>query len=744
MHARHDQFEFTSECTIATRPSLMTECTCKNNDDEVDCTSTTTYGSQRSPLDKEHANDVHCRFAGLEVESKEVGDKAYVGISISPNEHFERRKDLADYEDDPPVRKWYEEGAPEEFEELWSGVCEDDEMLEIHLVRSEIGVESAEVYKYKPVGKKVHPVPGVFQEASKVRRQIPEDPLSTLPEVSTHPPDFVPTERFTLERMKEMGLDENAYLLPEERKLFQQVLRQNKHAITWPGELPGKFRSDYFSPYIFPVVAHEPWARKQIPIPPGLFDKYIELLKERIRIGLYEPSQSSYRSTYFCVQKKNGALRMVHDLQPLNAVSIRDASVPPILDEFVESFAGRKIYTVLDIHGGYDQRELDESSRDMTTFHTPLGPHRLTRLPQGYTNAVADYQNTMSFLLQDEIPDVAGVFIDDVGIKGDLVPLDDMTWKDERIAANPGIQSFVWKHAQDVNRVFHRVACAGGTFSAKKTQIAMPEVLIVGQLCTTQGRVPDEGKVAKILKWPVPETVTQVRGFLGLCGTLRIWIPNYSLRVRPLVKLTKKDTELVWEDEQQRAFDDMKLCVTNAPVLRPLDYRSGRPIVLSVDTSYIAIGYILSQEDETGRKHPARYGSLPINDRESRYSQAKLELYGLYRALRDCKYWIAGVTNLKVELDAKYVPGMIRAPDIQPSAAENRWIQGILRYDFEVIHVPGERHKGPDALSRRPPTESELEEAEIIDSDDDMVALVRSALVLQTNRSNRREQIETL
>jgi hypothetical protein len=82
MHARHDQFEFTSECTIATRPSLMTECTCKNDDDEVDCTSTTTYGSQRSPLDKEHANNVHCRFAGLEVESKEVGDKAYVGISI--------------------------------------------------------------------------------------------------------------------------------------------------------------------------------------------------------------------------------------------------------------------------------------------------------------------------------------------------------------------------------------------------------------------------------------------------------------------------------------------------------------------------------------------------------------------------------------------------------------------------------------------------------------------------------------
>jgi hypothetical protein len=170
---------------------------------------------------------------------------------------------------------------------------------------------------------------------------------------------------------------------------------------------------------------------------------------------------------------------MVHDLQLLNTISIRNASVPPILDEFVESFAGCKIYTVLDIHGGYDQRELDESSQNMTTFHTPLGPHCLTWLPQVYTNAVADHQNTMSFLLQDKIPDVAGKFIDDVGIKGDLVPIDNPNWMDEHILANPEIRAFVQKHAQDVNRVFCCIACSGETFSAKKTQIAMPKVLIV-------------------------------------------------------------------------------------------------------------------------------------------------------------------------------------------------------------------------------------------------------------------------
>jgi hypothetical protein len=50
----------------------------------------------------------------------------------------------------------------------------------------------------------------------------------------------------------------------------------------------------------------------------GIRDKVIKLLKEKMAAGVYEPSQSSYRSKWFCVAKKNGKLRIVHDLQPLN------------------------------------------------------------------------------------------------------------------------------------------------------------------------------------------------------------------------------------------------------------------------------------------------------------------------------------------------------------------------------------------------------------------------------------------
>jgi hypothetical protein len=646
-----------------------------------------------------------------------------------------------------PPRRWLQERAPRSFEDLWSdGYVLDDEAITFEIDwRDEYDerYQDVKVYKYKTVDKKVKPVPGTVPDSARVVRRIPEDPLLTLPLLSTDPPEFEPTTKITVERMAMLGIDANTELWPKEKRLFKHVMAVNEHVLAWTDEEKGMFRDDYFSPYVFPVEPHVPWMKNQMPIPPGLFDKYIAILKEKLKAGVYERSQASYRSTYFCVLKKNGSLRMVHDLQPLNAVSIRDTGTPPVLDEFVESFAGRQIFTVLDMFSGYDSRSIALESRDMTSFMTPLGLMRLTSLPMGYTNAVAEYQNCMTFILQDEIPNIAGVFIDDVCIKGDRTSDGEPGWEIKTIPENEGIREFVWKHAQDVHRIMHRVGCAGGTFSGKKGQIGLPEVLIIGQLCTREGRIPDTSKIDKILKWPLPRAVKEVRGFLGLCGTMRIWIENYSQRARPLVKLTRKDAPLEWLDEQQESFDDLKACITQAPILVPIDYRSGRMIILSVDTSYIAVGFILSQVGADGKVHPARYGSIPMNEREARYSQPKLELYGLFRALRATRYWIVGVPNLTVELDAKYVQGMIKAPDMQPSASENRWIQGILRFDFKIVHVPATRHKGPDALSRREPTDSDLEAQEGAESDQDFVGLIEyKTRAIQSARASQERALK--
>jgi len=280
------------------------------------------------------------------------------------------------------------------------------------------------------------------------------------------------------------------------------------------------------------------------------------------------------------------------------------------------------------------------------------------------------------------------------------------------LPANPGIRRFIWEHAVDVHRIMHRFAHAGGTFSGPKMQVCRPHVLILGQECHPAGRSPDHSKVQKILDWPPLATPKDVCSFLGLCGTVRIWIANYSLLARPLVNLYHKDTPFIWDTPQQDAFNALKIAIASAPSLHPIDYSSDLPVVLSVDTSYIAIGFILSQYNESGHKCPAHYGSLPINKCESRYSQPKLELYGLFRALHHYCLFLYGVKTLHVEVNAKYIKGMLNDPDLQPNATINCWIEGILLFDFKLIHIPATRHQGPNALSRHQPTEEEIEEGE--------------------------------
>jgi hypothetical protein len=115
----------------------------------------------------------------------------------------------------------------------------------------------------------------------------------------------------------------------------------------------------------------------------------MELLKQKMEMGILEPSSALYLNQWFTVPKKNGTLRFIQELQPVNKVTIRNAGVGPTIDEFAEAFAGRSIYSVGDLYSGYDQFQLAIESRDLTTMRTPLGLVRMCTLPRG-TNSVAD------------------------------------------------------------------------------------------------------------------------------------------------------------------------------------------------------------------------------------------------------------------------------------------------------------------------------------------------------------------
>ncbi|KAG2112062.1 uncharacterized protein F5147DRAFT_572787 [Suillus discolor] len=136
----------------------------------------------------------------------------------------------------------------------------------------------------------------VQSQEAQIVRQFPNDPLENLVPLSLNPPDIFPTKKLTVEQLEALNINSKGFLHPEEEKLFRYIMWLHQDALAFEDTDRGTLKESYFSSYIIPTVPHIPWEYKIIPIPPGIQSKVIDVLKLKIDAGVYEASQSAYRS----------------------------------------------------------------------------------------------------------------------------------------------------------------------------------------------------------------------------------------------------------------------------------------------------------------------------------------------------------------------------------------------------------------------------------------------------------------
>ena len=154
----------------------------------------------------------------------------------------------------------------------------------------------------------------------------------------------------------------------------------------------------------------------------------------------------------------------------------------------------------------------------------------------------------------------------------------------------------------------------------------------LGHKISSDGVQTDPLKTEKIRTWPIPKSVEDLRSFLGLCGYYRKFIKNYANIVKPLEKMCidkwnqktkKKRTALMWDDNLNKSFEELKLALTSAPVLC-FPKRSG-DFILDTDASHDCIGAVLSQKEGSNEKVIA-YASRKMSESERQYCITRKEL----------------------------------------------------------------------------------------------------------------------
>ena len=248
--------------------------------------------------------------------------------------------------------------------------CPRPEIFTILNARTLLAIYASK--KYKPVALKIRPVETELPSRFRITREIKGDPLKDMPQLSTQPPPYAPTGCYTPKQKEVIDqVHPGDFLLLEEHALLHHFMCVQNLGFAWNDSERGHFREDFFPPIEIPTIPHKPWTQKNIPILPGIYKEVCKLIKKKIDTGVYEPSNSSYRSCWFYVVKKDGkTLHIIHSLEPLNQVTIKHAGVTPFTDQIGEHFAGHACGGMLDLYIGYDEWALTKSSHNLTTFQS--------------------------------------------------------------------------------------------------------------------------------------------------------------------------------------------------------------------------------------------------------------------------------------------------------------------------------------------------------------------------------------
>ncbi|MEW8545559.1 MAG: reverse transcriptase domain-containing protein [Candidatus Thiodiazotropha sp.] len=398
--------------------------------------------------------------------------------------------------------------------------------------------------------------------------------------------------------------------------------------------------------------------------------KAIEDLKAK---GVIRDSVSPWASPIVLVAKKDGGVRPCVDYRRVNQLVKPDGFPLPRIQDCLDSVAGSTLFSTFDLTSGYFQIPVKEEDICKTAFVCKYGHFEMTRMPFGLNNSASTFQRTMEMVLQGLQWVTCLIYIDDIIVFG----------KDFH------------EHLQRVEEVFNRIKAAGLKLKPAKSHMLQEEVVFLGHVVSGEGVRPSPTNITKILDWPRPKTVRQIKQFVAMGSYYRRYIKDFASLVRPMINLTKKGQKFIWSSSCEEAFVLLKKALISTDIMGyPLN--EAGEFILDVDASGVGIGAVLHQI-QGDRERVIAYASRALNKAESNYCITEKELLAVRYFIEYFRQYLLGRRFL-VRSDHQSLVWLFQLKE--PRGKIARWIEILSQYDFAIQYRPGRKQTHCDALSR--------------------------------------------
>ncbi|UYV64486.1 hypothetical protein LAZ67_3000928, partial [Cordylochernes scorpioides] len=432
-----------------------------------------------------------------------------------------------------------------------------------------------------------------------------------------------------------------------------------------------------------------------------------EQIDEMLRDGIIRPSSSPWSFPVILVKKRDSKYRFCVDYRKLNDVTVKDVYPIPRIDEVLDTLQGSKYFSAIDLKSGYWQVEVEEKDKEKTAFTTAHGLYEFNVMPFGLCNAPATFERNMENMLGNLRWQICLCYLDDV-----IIYSSDFSTHLKRIEA-------VLKCFREANLKLNN----------KKCQFAFEELEILGHITNQHGIKPAEHNIKAIRDFPRPKKIKEVQSFLGMCSYYRKFIKGFSKIADPLTSLIKKNVPFTWTENQEKAFQTLKVALINPPILGHFDPNA--ITYIHTDASNIGLGATLVQKFGDKEK-VISYLSRTLSKPEQNYSTTEKECLAVVWSMSKLRPYLYG-RHFKIVTDHHALCWLKNLKD--PTGRLARWALKIQEYNFEIIHKSGKKHLDADGLSRGPLPENEWDEDyerlflnQIIDEKDDFIENIKENL----------------